>query len=258
MSILLHPSLIDNVQLLSDMRINNVPFMPALPLTEIVKALLNVYAYRSALGEQHVKRVTWLQGFLACIVLGSAGSCTVAVIRGEPLGVIYKDEFWILYGIVYWLMFSNEFMHLLIHRLFLAFPLVHRLCICLSGINRGYSLVQYGIDGVAKSAGIDAMVGRLLCGTIVGCGAGFWFELFSLGQHEWKLITPKSFLSPSANVKISFWTSVGYLTFSSYLSNDHEAHAMGSLAFALLLVLNHYYTSHKCRDAQRVKEGKAD
>lgn len=83
---------------MSDMRIDNVPFIPALPLTETVKALLNVYAYRLTLGEQNVKRVAWLQGFLVCIVLGSAGSCTVALVRGEPLGVIYKDEFWMLYG----------------------------------------------------------------------------------------------------------------------------------------------------------------
>ncbi|GAN10081.1 hypothetical protein MAM1_0318c09616 [Mucor ambiguus] len=258
MSILLHPSLVENIQHLSDVRIDNVPAIPALPLIEILKALLNVHAYRSALGELHVKRITWLQGFFVCIVLGSAGSCTVALIRGEPLGVIYKDEFWISYGIVYWLMFSNNFMHSLIHRLFSTFPVVHRLCIGLSGINRGYSLVKYGIDGVTKSAGIDTIIGRLLCGTIVGCGAGFWFELFSLGQPEWELITPKLFLSPSANVKISFWTSVAYLTFSSYLNNDDEAHAMGSLTFALLLVLNHYHISNKCRDAQPVKETKAD
>ena len=99
MSTLLRPFLIDSIQHLSNMHIDNVPpFIPALPLTEIVKALLNVYAYRSTLGEQHVKRVAWLQGFLVCIVLGSAGACTVALIRGEPFGVVYKDEFWILYG----------------------------------------------------------------------------------------------------------------------------------------------------------------
>ncbi|KAF1806815.1 hypothetical protein FB192DRAFT_1272785 [Mucor lusitanicus] len=180
MSTLLHPSLIRYIQHLSDMRIGNVPFIPALPLTEIIKALLNVHAYRSALGEQHVKQVTWLQGFLVCIVLGSAGSCTVALIRGEPLGVIYNDEFWITYGIVYWLIFSNDFMHSLIRSLFSTFPSVQRLCIGLSGVNRGYSLVKYGFDGVTKSAaGIDTIVGRLLCGTIVGCGAGFWFGKLS-------------------------------------------------------------------------------
>ncbi|CAO3611085.1 unnamed protein product [Mucor fragilis] len=258
MSILLRPFLIDNIQHMSDMRIDNVPFIPALPLTETVKALLNVYAYRLTLGEQNVKRVAWLQGFLVCIVLGSAGSCTVALVRGEPLGVIYKDEFWMLYGIVYWLMFSNNFVHSTIHRVFSTFPLVHRLCIGLSGINRGYALVQYGIDGVIKSAGIDTIVGRLICGTIVGCGAGFWFELFSLGQPEWKLTTPTSFLSPSANVKISFWTSVVYLISSSYLNSVHEAHAIGSLTFALLLVLNHYHISNKCSNVQSVKESKTD
>ncbi|KAL9557646.1 hypothetical protein MBANPS3_001296 [Mucor bainieri] len=128
------------------------------------------------------------------------------------------------------------------------------------------------MDGVTKSAGINTIVGRLLCGTIVGCGAGFWFafalthsrtdmriqELFSLGQPEWKLITPKSFLSPSANVKISFLTSAAYLTLFSYVNDEHEAHAMGSLTFALLLVLNHYHISNKRRDAQAVKGSKAD
>lgn len=98
MSTLLHPSLIRNIQHLSDMRVDNVPLIPAFPLTEVVKALLNVHAYRSTLGEQHVKQVSWLQGFLVCVVLGSAGSCTVALIRGEPLSVIYNDEFWITYG----------------------------------------------------------------------------------------------------------------------------------------------------------------
>ncbi|KAL9540702.1 hypothetical protein PS6_010632 [Mucor atramentarius] len=172
---ILYPSLIDRIQHISDVRIENVPVIQVLPLTEGVKALLNVYAYRSALGEQNVQQTTWLQGLVVCVALGSAGSCTVALMRGEPIGIIYKDEFWILYSIIYWLMFSNKFIHRSIHHLFSTFPLVHRLCIGLSGINRGYSLVQYGIDGVTKSVGIGKMVARILCGTVIGCGAGFWF-----------------------------------------------------------------------------------
>ncbi len=95
---ILYPSLIDQIQHISDVRIENVPLIQVLPLTEVVKALLNVYAYRSALGEQNVQQTTWLQGLVVCVVLGSAGSCTVALMRGEPIGIIYKDEFWILYG----------------------------------------------------------------------------------------------------------------------------------------------------------------
>lgn len=95
---ILYPSLIDHIKHMSDVRIENVPLIQVLPLTEVVKALLNVYAYRSALGEQNVQQTTWLQGLVVCVVLGSAGSCTVALMRGEPIGIIYKDEFWILYG----------------------------------------------------------------------------------------------------------------------------------------------------------------
>lgn len=94
---ILYPSLIDRIQHISDVRIENVPVIQVLPLTEGVKALLNVYAYRSALGEQNVQQTTWLQGLVVCVALGSAGSCTVALMRGEPIGIIYKDEFWILY-----------------------------------------------------------------------------------------------------------------------------------------------------------------
>lgn len=94
---ILYPFLIDNIQHLSNVNIENIPLIQVLPLTEVIKAILNVYAYRSALGEQNAKRITWLQGFLVCIVVGSAGTCTVALLRGEPIGVINKDEFWILY-----------------------------------------------------------------------------------------------------------------------------------------------------------------
>lgn len=70
-------------------------------------------------------------------------------------------------------------------------------------------------------------------------------ELFSLGQAEWTLVTPKLFLSPSSNVKISFWTSVTYIALSSYLIDDREAHAIGSMTFALLLMFNHYSISNR-------------
>jgi hypothetical protein len=70
-------------------------------------------------------------------------------------------------------------------------------------------------------------------------------ELFSLGQAKWTLVTPKLFLSPSSNVKISFWTSATYIAFSSYLVDDREAHAIGSITFALLLVFNHYSISNR-------------
>lgn len=94
---ILYPFLIDNIQHLSNVNIENIPLIQVLPLTEVIKAILNVYAYRSALGEQNSKRITWLQGFLVCIVVGSAGTCTVALLRGEPIGVINKNEFWTLY-----------------------------------------------------------------------------------------------------------------------------------------------------------------
>lgn len=91
------------------------------------------------------------------------------------LGIASVSLTYVNCSIIYWLMFSNKFIHRSIHHLFSTFPLVHRLCIGLSGINRGYSLVQYGIDGVTKSVGIGKMVARILCGTVIGCGTGFWF-----------------------------------------------------------------------------------
>lgn len=94
---ILYPFLIDSIQYLSTLNIENIPLIQVLSLTEVIKAIINVYAYRSALGEQNIKQITWLQGFLVCIIVGSAGTSTVALLRGEPISVINKNEFWILY-----------------------------------------------------------------------------------------------------------------------------------------------------------------
>lgn len=91
--------LVRAAQALSSLSIK-APFIESLSISTLCKAILNIYAYRSGLSEESVKRLSWLQGYVVCIILGSAGSGTVSLLRGEPLDALAKNDFWLIYGLV--------------------------------------------------------------------------------------------------------------------------------------------------------------
>jgi hypothetical protein len=61
----------------------------------LAKALLTVSGYKTAMGSH---KVPFLQGFISCILLGSAGPNTVALLRGESIGLLKNTPFWLTFG----------------------------------------------------------------------------------------------------------------------------------------------------------------
>ncbi|KAI9485892.1 MAG: hypothetical protein EXX96DRAFT_546932 [Benjaminiella poitrasii] len=163
-----------SVQYIANLKIVLPFFLNELHLCEFAKATLIAHAYRSALGERDVKRISWLQSFFVCIFLSSSGTCTVAILRGEPFGIINKDEIWLIYGFTCWVMFSNPYLFKTLAYVFMTFPMSKAFFIGLSGLRRGYSLVQYGVDGVIIKPECKKIVARVLCGTLAGSGGGLW------------------------------------------------------------------------------------
>lgn len=75
------------------------PFIQELSLTEIFKAFLNVYMYRVTLGDENVKQISWLQGYIVVVIAGVAGSVNVALLRGTPIiDILRQTDIWIMYG----------------------------------------------------------------------------------------------------------------------------------------------------------------
>lgn len=69
----------------------------SIPVLEILHAILINYTYRSVLRESHA-HIGWGQGLLATIVMSAGGGSTVAILRGEPLGILKSNRFWGIYG----------------------------------------------------------------------------------------------------------------------------------------------------------------
>ena len=69
----------------------------SLPMLEILHAILINYTYRNALRESHAS-IGWGQGLLATIVMAAGGGSTVAILRGDPLGILKNNRFWGIYG----------------------------------------------------------------------------------------------------------------------------------------------------------------
>jgi hypothetical protein len=82
---------------LADLTIDITPLNISLPVLELVHALLINYAYRTALQGSHAN-IGWGQGFLATVVMCAGGGSTVALLRGEPLGILKNNRFWGIYG----------------------------------------------------------------------------------------------------------------------------------------------------------------
>ncbi|KAI8338280.1 hypothetical protein BC941DRAFT_479256 [Chlamydoabsidia padenii] len=150
----------------------------SLPVLELVHALLINYAYRTALQGTH-SNIGWGQGFLATLVMCAGGGSTVCLLRGEPLGILKSNRFWGIYGTTYWLMFSNPYIYPVIQFLF-SMPGLEQVLTIADGILRMFAITRIGIEG-SSILGDDQWVAKLICGTLSGCGGGFW-----IGKEEKK------------------------------------------------------------------------
>lgn len=91
-------SIVQGIHTMSRLEIVIPLLIQELSVTEIFKAFLNVYTYRLTLGEQNVKEISWLQGYIVAVVSGSAGGTTISIVRGAPIDVLHQTDFWIIYG----------------------------------------------------------------------------------------------------------------------------------------------------------------
>lgn len=75
----------------------NISFINySLPILNVLYAILINYSYRSALGVTH-SQIGWYQGLLATLVMRAGGGCTVSILRGEPIGILKSNEFWVIH-----------------------------------------------------------------------------------------------------------------------------------------------------------------
>ncbi|KAI8343974.1 hypothetical protein BC941DRAFT_326384, partial [Chlamydoabsidia padenii] len=145
----------------------------SIPVLDTLFAVFIHYLYKTALGVNH-RHISWLQGFFATVVMACGGGCTVALIRGEPLGILKSNEFWVIHSITYLGMFSNDIIYQGIHWLFCSFPLVEHVFTVSDGFLRTMAMVQGGVDGVETALGPNKWMAQLICGTLAGCGGGLW------------------------------------------------------------------------------------
>ncbi|KAI8388723.1 uncharacterized protein BYT42DRAFT_561002 [Radiomyces spectabilis] len=183
----------------------------SVPVLEVLHAILINYAYRSMLRGNHA-HIGWGQGLLATIVMCAGGGSTVAILRGEPLGILKSNRFWGIYGTTYWLMFSNPYFYNILQFLF-SIPVVEQV-VCLSdGILRNFAVTRIGVDGVSANPalGEDKWVAKIICGTLAGSGGGLWIDAFRLTHQEWSFSTPRLLHTASIDMKASFLTAVFYV-----------------------------------------------
>ncbi|KAI8047814.1 uncharacterized protein B0P05DRAFT_481252 [Gilbertella persicaria] len=152
----------------------------SLPVLDVLFAILIHYSYRQALGVAH-SQVGWYQGLLATVVMASGGGSTVAILRGEPIGILKSNEFWAIHCTTYFAMASNPYVYQIVDFLF-SVPLVEHIFTLSDSILRALAMVQSGIEGVTANPdlGADKIVAKILCGTLAGCGGGLW-----IGKDGW-------------------------------------------------------------------------
>ncbi|KAI8085989.1 uncharacterized protein BX664DRAFT_334640 [Halteromyces radiatus] len=220
----------------------------SLPVLDTMFALFIHYLYKSALGTNHVQ-ISWLQGFFTTIVMASGGGCTVALLRGQPLGILSSNEFWIIHGLTYFLIFSNDYFYLLMQTLF-SLPLVEHAFTVSDGFLRTMAMVQFGVDGVTGVLGHKKWMAQLICGMLAGCGGGLWMDAFRLSEPHWTFGTPQLLKSISTDMKITFATVVFYmclvdddgLLYQTFGITTHldriEAQAWSAIILTLGLIIN--------------------
>ncbi|GAN07030.1 hypothetical protein MAM1_0145c06520 [Mucor ambiguus] len=221
----------------------------SLPVLDVLFAILINYSYRSALGVSH-NQVGWYQGLLATLVMATGGGCTVAVLRGEPIGILKSNEFWGIHCTTYLAMFSNPYVYQVVDFLF-SIPVVEHVFTLSDSILRALAMIQVGVEGVSANPalGADKFVAKVLCGTLAGCGGGLWIDAFRLNQPNWSFSTPRLLHVASVDMKVSFLTSLFYVfattpAFCEYLSlpiiKPIEAQAWSAVFLTTGLVYGSY------------------
>ncbi|KAI9490224.1 hypothetical protein BDB00DRAFT_562903 [Zychaea mexicana] len=180
-----------------------------IPVLDVLHAFLIAYAYRSAVGAGH-NQIGWGQGLLAVIIMCAGGGSTVAILRGEPLGILKSNAFWGIYGLAYWSMFSNSFVYPLFNLIF-SLPFVEEAFTVADAILRNAAIVNFGVLGVNSTLGEDKYIAKILCGTLAGSGGGFWIDTFNLTHHNWSFSTPRWLHAATMDVKASFATALFYI-----------------------------------------------
>ncbi|KAI8878025.1 hypothetical protein K501DRAFT_196848 [Backusella circina FSU 941] len=150
----------------------------SVPLGLLAKALLTVSSYKTALGTQ-ADKVPFLQGFTSCVLLASAGTNTVAILRGESIGVLKNTPFWLTFGVVYTLIFYSKTISDAIQKAMTS-PLFKAVFLALVCMDRGDTMIRYGVDGVTSIIGTDKLIAKLVCGTLAGCAGDLWS-----GKLDW-------------------------------------------------------------------------
>ncbi|CEP08076.1 hypothetical protein [Parasitella parasitica] len=234
----------------------------SLPVLDVLFAILINYSYRSALGVSH-NQVGWYQGLLATLVMATGGGCTIAVLRGEPIGILKSNEFWGIHCSTYLAMFSNPYVYQFVDFLF-SIPLVEHVFTLSDSILRALAMIQVGVEGVGSNPalGPDKFVAKVLCGTLAGCGGGLWIDAFRLNQPNWSFSTPRLLHVASVDMKVSFLTSLFYVvattpSFCDYLSlpiiKPIEAQAWSAVFLSSGLVYGSY-SNKWAKRSEAIKE----
>jgi hypothetical protein len=111
-----------------------------------------------------------------------------------------------------------------------SIPALEQVLVVADGILRNFAVTRVGIEGVASNPllGDDKWVAKLICGTLAGCGGGFWIgkggkrapvflltllflDTFKLTQEHWTFSTPRFLHSPTIDMKASFASTLFYL-----------------------------------------------
>ncbi|PVZ97777.1 hypothetical protein BB558_006245 [Smittium angustum] len=97
------------------------------------------------------------------------------------------------------------------------------------GMTKGYGITTAGVDLVKfklKPEKVsESIVAMIVIGTVTGAGGGMISDLFQLTQKNWAFRTPTMFTSLSIDLKLSFFTTIGYIfttklwSFSSAMPN---------------------------------------
>ncbi|CAO3672062.1 unnamed protein product [Umbelopsis vinacea] len=203
-----------------------LPYISSISLLAFLHAIQVSQAYRNILKENHVN-IGWFQGLFAIIMMAAGGGCTVSLLRGEPLGILRNDQFWAVYGGVYWLTFSSNYFYDIVN--YIPQPLLQPILITADGILRGIAVAKVGVDGVRLGdIGPGKYVAMLLCGTLCGGGGGIWADAFRLTQHTWSFSTPRVLLAPGVDLKASFVVALFYMlsTSGELFPEGMEHHAL--------------------------------
>ncbi|ORX54975.1 hypothetical protein DM01DRAFT_1335269 [Hesseltinella vesiculosa] len=230
-------------------------------ILDIMFGLYINYLYRHSLGP-NAAQIGWLQGYLATIVMASGGGCTIALLRGEPLGILKNNEFWIVHSLSYWLMFSNNGAYALM-RFLCQLPLVEYAFVMADALGRIMTMVRFGVDGADNALGQGKFFAQWICGVLGGCGGGFWLDSFQLAQPHWSFVTPRCLQQMSPDMKLSALTTTLYMALKyqwlpTDINTDEQAKAWAAIFMTLGLMYNTKLSRNATAAPRPVEEKEKD